>query len=79
MSITINLVNSESALILSNTTVILDLTAELNLILQLHVKQLNLKTSESSKFDIIALNKRKTQLYEVHILTFNIIDKLDHE
>ena len=79
ISITINLVNSKSASILSNTIVILDLIAKLNLISQLHIKQLNLKTLKSSKFDIIILDKRKTQLYEIYILMFNTIDKLDHE
>ena len=60
ISITLNFINSESILILSNTIAILDLITELNLILQLHVKQLNLKTSESLKFDLIILNERKT-------------------
>ena len=38
ISITINLVNSESASILDNTITILDSAVELNLISQLHVK-----------------------------------------
>ena len=40
---------------------------------------MNLKTLKSSKFDIITLDKRKTQSYKVHILTFSAIDKLDYE
>ena len=60
ISITINLVNSRSISILSNTITILNSATKLNLILQLHIKQLNLKTSESSKFDIIILDERKT-------------------
>ena len=34
---------------------------------------------KSSKFNIVILDKRKTQLYEVYILIFNAIDKLDYE
>ena len=79
ISITLNFIDSKSVLILSNTTAILDLIAELNLILQLYIKWLNLKTLKLLKFDIITLDKRKTQLYKVHILMFSAIDKLDHE
>ena len=40
---------------------------------------MNLKTSELLKFDIVALDERKTQLYKIYILMFSAIDELDHE
>ena len=40
---------------------------------------MNLKTLKSSKFNIVALDKRKTQLYKVHTLMFSAIDELDYE